>query len=414
MVKQIFINFKTQNILLILLLFFTITTASDYDSTIINISFSGKDTVAIINKNEASLSFAEISSDTIVQLVSFELIPPEVTDNKNRARDEALPEGIYFVKEKITIDDYDRPEIPVALVLNYPNPADQYNNRTGSNVWIQQKTAESTQNESCFYLQTALISELLPFLKINKTPLLIFNGDIKDNSNLQSARYWNNLINNWKQTFASKMLVDHFKMYIVDSDNLNFDYAEKINETITSNPEDYEFEISNRIILQTPNESIASFHLSFIAEDYQIERQFSLSFLPVENEWKIFSENAQYKPPIKLSEEQQIRELVYDWKKYWENQNFPDYIALYAENFSDDRRSYRQYYNYKQETFRSIPEIKVAIDNLTIEPINGNWKATFRQDYWTPSYQDTGMKTLIFSSFNSRFKIIYENWNPLE
>jgi len=413
MAKHIIHNLIRKNPLLILLLLFSIIKGSVYDLNIVNISFTGQDTIAIINKREAVISVVEISSDTINELNYFDLIPPDVPGNKNMPRDHALPEGIYFITEEIVIDNYNQPPETVALVLNYPNPADQYNNRTGSDVWIQQKTNEKTENKSCFYFESAKISDLKAYLNQNTTPILIFNGQEIDSTNLKPNQYWDNLINKWKQTFASKMLVEHFKMYIVDSDNLNFDYANKINEIMASSQTDYEFKITNRIVLQTPNESIASFHLSFNANNYQIDRQFSLSFLPIDGEWKIFSENAQYKPPLKLSAEQQIRELVYNWKKYWENQNFEDYIALYSKNFSDDSRSYRQYYSYKRETFRSIPEIQVAIDDLKIESVNGTWKATFRQDYWTPGYQDLGIKTLILKETNSHFKIIYENWQPV-
>jgi murein L,D-transpeptidase YafK len=367
--------------------------------------------VAIINKSKAIIDIIEINADTLFKITGFELLPIANLDKKILAGDKGTPEGIYFINEEIVVDNYDRPRKTIALVLNYPNASDQYNKQTGSDVWIQEQTSENSENNSCFYLKNHDLDNLKKYLRMNNTPILILQDTI---SNLRNRQDWLAQLEQWKTTFASKMLLEHSKMYITDSDQLDFEYAKKINEILTADNSNGSIMMNNIIVLQTPGESIVSFRFIFSSTDYNIDKQFSLSLLPVENDWKIFSENSQYRPPLKKSDEEKIRDIIYAWKKAWENKNFNRYINFYSKAYNDNSRNFREFYNYKQRNFRNVKTVKVGIKDLAITRLKDKWQATFIQDYWADNYQDFGKKTIIFEQTQDNFLIIYEDWEEIQ
>ncbi len=385
--------------------------SNSFNNFIINISYQGKDTIAIINKSKSILKFITISKDTSCQIAKFDLYPLTNLDNKNLATDEGTPEGIYFFKEQIKIKSMTHSK-PIALMLNYPNYSDQFNNRTGSNVWLQEPTNKERNNKSCFYLKNATIKQVIPYIQQNKTPVIILkNKDI--HSNLMTGEGWQQFMNRWKKSFASKRLIAHWKLYIVDSDKQKFKYAEKINMAISSDSS-YTFNIENLMVLQTPQESAIAFQLNFNSDTYQLEKHFSMSLLPVDGQWKIFSENGQYRPPLQLSPDKKIEKLIFSWKNAWEQLNFSDFIAFYSKSYHGDSRDFNAYYKYKEKTFQNLSKIKVNLNNIKIEKKDSHYIVTFDQDYWTPSYKDYGKKTLIFQKEEEKYKIISENWRPLD
>ena len=403
-------------LLIYLVYIVSILQADYYNSNIINVSFSGTDTLIIIEKDLSIIQILQIDRDSTNIITSFDLLPLPNLDNKNLAKDNGTPEGIYFINDEINLSNYTNNPEEIAIILNYPNPADIYNKRTGSDIWIQNPTDEIKKNQSCFYLKNNDLAQLKKYIKFDITPILILKNSPNINLKpIENKQNWITLIDKWKNTFSSKRLIAHFQMYITESDDIDFEYANKINKIMSSTNSFYEFKIDNLIVLSTPEESIASFYFTFKSTEINIEKQFNLSFLSIDNEWKIFSENANYKPQIRLDSEQKITNIIIQWKNAWENKNFETYISFYSKLFSDINRNYRQFYNFKRKTFRNIKEIKVSLQNIDIQNIENNqWKATFIQDYWTPNYQDYGIKSIYFENINNNFMIIREEWEEIQ
>lgn len=386
--------------------------SDSYDSNIINLSFNGLDTIALIIKDQYLLNIVEITPDSSHNIKTFKLLALPNLDNKNMNKDEATPEGIYFINEIIKLKDFNTESHPTAAVLNYPNPVDIYNKRTGNNVWIQNQTHENTDNQSCFYLKNNNLDDLLSYIHPNSTPILILKSYIK-NDGAELSNYWSDFIQKWQASFSSKMLISHFKMYITETDDIDFQYAKRIN-SILQQEKDHQFKINDLIILRTPEESIASFHFTFSSPNYSIDKPFSLSLLPLENDWKIISENSQYQPKPVKSVEKKLKEKIFKLIKDWEDKDFKSYIANFDDSFSDGKRNYRQFYNYKRRSFQSIKDIKVTIKDLEVRQLNSNqWLVSFIQDYWTENYQDYGRKEIIFQIKNDDYLIVKEFWEEI-
>jgi len=392
---------------------FQISYADKYDNNIINISFTGSDTIVFLDKSQSLVDILSIENNRFKIIRSFDISPLKNLEKKNLAKEEGTPEGIYFINDEILLNDFNQPEKKVALVLNYPNAADKYNKRTGTDIWIQSKTSNQEENLSCFYLEESNFIELSKYIKVNKTPVIIIKNETSKSKIFKKALEWKEFLEQWKSTFSSKMLVDHSKLYIANNDQLNFDYANKINYILNSENPIYEFNLDNIIVLQSDEECRISFRFHFNSDSFQLDKQFSLGLLPVENEWKIFSENANYNPTIKLTDNEIIKNLVFQWKDTWETKNFNKFISLYSQNFSDDDRNYRQFSTSKQNAFQNLGEIKVSIKDIKIEELSNQYKVTFTQDYWTENYQDIGLKTLIFEKNNMNFLIVYESWSEI-
>lgn len=386
--------------------------ASNFDQHIINISYSGQDTIIIINKRSAAIDVLQVNQETKV-IHTFSLLPLANLDNKNLATDIGTPEGIYSVKEEIFIKDFKQKEKKIALVLDYPNLADQYHKRTGSDIWIQAETSKQKENLSCFYMDSNDFSNFSQFVKKQNTPIIIIKDTSEPSNLFKNSTEWNQFLKHWQSTFSSNMLIEHSRLYIADNDQLDFEYAEKINQILTTPNSVYEFTIDNVIVLQSDEECRISFRFMFNSNNYRLNRQFSLALLPVNGEWKIFSENANYKPYIKLSSEEKIKEFLFKWKNAWESKVFKNYINFYSKNFSSNGQNYSQFSNIKQKALAQSDELKISIKDIKIEDRANNYLVSFKQDYWTPNYQDSGIKTLILENNNDSFFIIDEMWSEI-
>lgn len=107
--------------------------------------------------------------------------------DKMKEWDRKTPEGIYFITDhfnknklkKLAGISYKKYGSG-AFVLNYPNPFDKKEKKTGSGIWIHstdytERLKNKQISEGCLVIDNSFIDYLKDIITINETPLLIFN-----------------------------------------------------------------------------------------------------------------------------------------------------------------------------------------------------------------------------------------------
>lgn len=97
---------------------------------------------------------------------------------KQRAWDRRTPLGIYFISEELDTTRLHEQYGPVAFPLDYPNPWDRMNNRTGDGIWIHgvdetQGPRPAQDTDGCIALENNELLSLRDAMVPTATPVII-------------------------------------------------------------------------------------------------------------------------------------------------------------------------------------------------------------------------------------------------
>lgn len=94
---------------------------------------------------------------------------------KTAEGDQRTPEGVYFVTRDVGPRFLTETYGARALPLDYPNCLDNHLARSGSSIWVHgtNKPLRARDTNGCIVLENAAIKRLAPYLRLNRTPVII-------------------------------------------------------------------------------------------------------------------------------------------------------------------------------------------------------------------------------------------------
>jgi murein L,D-transpeptidase YafK len=102
------------------------------------------------------------------------------------------------------------------------------------------------------------------------------------------------------------------------------------------------------------------------------------------------------------------------WRKSWQESDVDTYIKYYDSSFYGENMNYRKWYKHKKRLRGLYKYIKVALSTPLILRNKDQVVMRTLQDYESDLHADYGEKTIhAYFSDNVSFKIIREDWNPL-
>jgi len=151
----------------------------------------------------------------------------KVSGNKFTQGDFKTPEGIYqitdFIPQKELLSRYGA-EGKIygigAFVLNFPNPIDQNNGKTGSGIWLHSTNDETRiekglDSRGCVVAANNDLKELANYIEIHKSPLLI----VQD-MNFVTQENWTKsrdeliaFVESWRKAWQSKDIEEYLAHY---------------------------------------------------------------------------------------------------------------------------------------------------------------------------------------------------------
>jgi len=156
----------------------------------------------IVNKATRTLSIYEWTSGKINKIAEFPADFGKNSGDKVKANDHRTPVGIYFLQKEMT-----QPEIPfdmygnLAFATDYPNIFDKRDDKTGSGIWLHAvpDTVPLTRgSRGCVVVRNEVIKQIKSYIKLEQTPLLIFD-DLQMLSEKKYNEQKNDFLKNFEQ-----------------------------------------------------------------------------------------------------------------------------------------------------------------------------------------------------------------------
>ncbi|MFC1540859.1 murein L,D-transpeptidase family protein [Candidatus Latescibacterota bacterium] len=108
------------------------------------------------------------------------------------------------------------------------------------------------------------------------------------------------------------------------------------------------------------------------------------------------------------AKQQELLELLEDWRSSWEAKRLDEYIGHYSEKFQSSGRNRSQLRTYKSAIFNAHTINHIKIDTIILLKHNGGMIAKFNQDYSASNYKAKNIKELYFVKNNDSWDIIAE------
>jgi len=132
--------------------------------------------VLLCEKMSKTLHLYHSEENTFSLFKSYPCIVGSNHVDKREVGDLATPEGIYFLLSFLSGKGLPEKYGDGAFSLNYPNFLDQMDGKRGSGIWLHgfpDHTDPPLHSEGCIVVENAVLRELMGFVKIGDTPLVI-------------------------------------------------------------------------------------------------------------------------------------------------------------------------------------------------------------------------------------------------
>jgi len=106
-----------------------------------------------------------------------------------------------------------------------------------------------------------------------------------------------------------------------------------------------------------------------------------------------------------------LKRAMSGWRDAWQDRNTPEYLAYYADDFSDLQRDKQEWAAYKARVNADKKYIHVDISDVSIleEPAEpGLVNVVFKQSYVSDNFRWKGMKQQLWRQGDDGWKIIFE------
>ncbi len=346
---------------------------------------------------------------------------------KELQNDLRTPEGVYFVIDKIRMAlDY-MEYGNIAYELNYPNPVDRLDQRTGYGIWIHSRGRDITPMETrgCVAVNMSDIETLSPKL-VAGLPVVIADAVLSDAASKSSQDVLTNQIleqktKNWNKAWAARSQ-RFFDFYHPDS------YTKAQGETFAA------FQAQKKRlfaqlpwisinhgtvnILQGPDYWVSWFTQYYRAPNITSEGLRRLYWRPINGEFRIvgmewipgeYGMEAQYLSQVTPS----VSQFVEQWRIAWQSANLDTYLASYASKATQGRIVGKDAIAQQKTTLWTQKKpIHVKLDGVRISVKATGIVVDMEQTYTdSTKYTDHGIKTLFLQPHGGTWRIVEETWH---
>ncbi len=340
------------------------------------------------------------------------------------------PEGVYFIKDRLTGGLDFNLYGDVAFTLNYPNPIDIINRRTGHGIWIHGRGQPITPNESkgCVVLNqpdikgldTQLTKRILPVVIANEVhwsaeaPVATKEAEEVIANTLEWAKAWSRKSDEF---FAFH---DAAKFSVAQNEPFN-EFCDHKRQLFAKMPWIHVLLDDVRAV-QGPGYWVTYFgqlYRSPILSSEGIKRLYWQKndqgrFVIVGMEYDEVPVGLESKYLARVRGD--ITTLVEGWRQAWEKGAPSEYIAYYADNATQgDRRGKTTILEQKQHLWAGAKAPKkVAFRDMKIGLSQDGVLVEFIQEYASKDgVADKGKKKLLLAPVGDGWSILGEDWSKM-
>lgn len=191
--------------------------------------------------------------------------------------DHRTPEGVYFFTDFLTHQDLldrhgKRGQIygVGAFVMNYPNPIDKRNGKTGGGIWLHSTNDETRidkglDSRGCVVATNSNLIEVSKFLELNRSPIIVVQNLkflekatwLKERSSLNDTlEQW---LTGWQNENQELYFDSYHKTEFFDKFRGNYSQFKAYKRAVFSNPGKPNVEIEDVSILKSKDYAVISF-----------------------------------------------------------------------------------------------------------------------------------------------------------
>ena len=135
--------------------------------------------VILVDKAKFQLHLAEYLNHRISIKKTFHATTGKASGDKEVEKDLKTPEGVYFFTTKLTPPSLKKKFGALAVMLNYPNPIDELQGKTGYDIMLHAtddppRLQRNQDSEGCVVVDNPEIKEISQYIKLGITPMVIY------------------------------------------------------------------------------------------------------------------------------------------------------------------------------------------------------------------------------------------------
>lgn len=193
--------------------------------------------------------------------------------DKQKQGDNKTPEGIYLTES--VIDGKDLPEKygPFAITLNYPNPFDLVESKTGYGIWLHgvindDRVEEANVTEGCVAFYNADIEALTTWLRPEQGVVVIAN-DLKEVNQKSDLELVASATKSWIAAWQQRDIDQYIKHYADDFQNngQNVTAYKTYKKNVFGSYKKMSVDISKLRIITHPKYAVAMMDQDFNGDD---------------------------------------------------------------------------------------------------------------------------------------------------
>lgn len=216
----------------------------------------------VVDKSKRSLKvYSTDDKDDLKQIAEYPADIGKSDGNKIRSGDAKTPEGIYFLLNKLTSPSLDYSQYgSLAFTTDYPNVFDRREDKTGSGIWLHAipDTVPLTRgSKGCVVVRDEVIKKLGNLVKLNETPILIFDQVryVPADAHRDQRNKLLSFVENWKKDWESQDLDKYMAHYDETFKTKGYNFRQWFTHK-RSLKEQYKYvkvQLSSPVILQNKN-----------------------------------------------------------------------------------------------------------------------------------------------------------------
>jgi len=384
----------------------------------------GPERIVAVDKSSQTLIMLERKSP-LHEVRRFPCTTGQSVGDKLVEGDLRTPEGVYFVgpkiKRKLDWGLYGN----LAYSLNYPNPIDRINGKTGGGIWIHGRGKEFVPRDTlgCVALKVPDMRDVAQEIAYG-TPVVI-----------ASELAWTQEPGESDPT--AKLLADELQAWASDWEKRGDDFFSHYDKALMNLSEGRSFDsfirhkkgifaakpwihvmVDNIRAIPGPDYWVTWFDQYYRAPGIvsNTGKRFYWKQDP-EGNWRIVGR--EYVPATEdlgskylAAKSAEVQTVIEAWKNAWLAMDIDAYGRLYsASAVQGNRRGASRIADYKKTLWAKTAPVKVTIDDLKVSSHPRGLQVAFLQTFEDAGgYSDTGLKTMILTPDGGSWKIESEQW----
>ena len=384
----------------------------------------GPERIIAVDKSSQQLIMFERKSP-LREVYRFPCTTGQSMGDKRVEGDLRTPEGVYFVGRKIDrLLDWDLYG-NIAYALNYPNPIDRINGKTGGGIWLhgRGKTFLPRDTRGCVALKVPDMENVAVEASYG-TPVVIGSGLERvpgpgDNEReaLEVAGELTAWARDWQR--MDEALFDHYNAGLMTrSEGRNFDGFIANKRNIFANKPWIHVMVDNVRAIPGPGYWVTLFDQYYrtTGRSSTTGKRFYWK-RDEDGKWRIVGR--EYVPPSEQMDDKYLsakREeallFLADWRGAWLRADAEAYRSFYdGHSVQGERVGADAIADYKKTLWDRKPPVRVEVDDLEVTMHPNGLQVAFTQVYEDASgYGDKGRKIMVLTPDGDKWKIDSEQW----